>query len=177
MVKCLGVFLDEAKALSTLRYQAVFWWVSALLNWCVHWIFLISKMKKRQQYKNTKMLNRCFSLFMIRKWCPEVLCADKAVCFYSWQWQNSSSTRSPDSLRAYGRGSGPASWACIRSYSWQQKCIVYIPKNKKKIFWSKQSICKFRFNFIAEQRRSETWEVFKSSNQNILCETQYCIQF
>lgn len=48
---------------------------------------------------------------------------------------------------------------------------------QKQRFWSKQSICEFRLNFIAEQRRPETWKVFKSSNQNILCETKYCIQF
>jgi len=48
---------------------------------------------------------------------------------------------------------------------------------KQKRFWSKQSICEFRLNSAAEQRRSEIWKVLKSSNQNILCETQYCIQF
>lgn len=49
---------------------------------------------------------------------------------------------------------------------------------QKKIgFWSKQTICKFRLDFIAEQRRYDIWNVFKSSKQNILCETKCCIQF
>lgn len=66
-----------------------------------------------------------------KKMMPWSFLLSKAVGFYSWQWQNSSSTRSPDSLGVFGRGSGLAPWACTRSYSWQQKGMVYIPKKNR----------------------------------------------
>lgn len=61
MVKGLGGFVDHPEV-----SQAAFWWLWGLLNGCVSWIFLISKTKKRRQYKNIKMLNHSFLVWMIK---------------------------------------------------------------------------------------------------------------
>lgn len=55
MVNCLGVFLDEAKALSTLWYQAVFWWVSVLLNGDI-FNLKDKEMSAVQKYENAESL-------------------------------------------------------------------------------------------------------------------------